>query len=160
MPIAKKPVKKVKSPAAKTAALKTSTKKATATKKNDKKITAKAPARSLPKRAGSKSNLTIDSAFTKTQIINYLASTTDIKRKDVIALLDAMTQLFKSHLSKNGPKEINFAGLFKCLLIHKPATKARNGINPFTNQPTVFPAKPARNVLKIRPLKKMKELVG
>jgi nucleoid DNA-binding protein len=42
----------------------------------------------------------------------------------------------------------------------KPATKARKGINPFTGEATVFKAKPARKVVKIRPLKKMKDMVG
>jgi nucleoid DNA-binding protein len=42
----------------------------------------------------------------------------------------------------------------------KPATKARKGINPFTDEETVFKAKPARNVVKIRPLKQMKGMVG
>ena len=42
----------------------------------------------------------------------------------------------------------------------KPATKARKGINPFTGEETIFKAKPARNVVKIRPLKKMKDMVA
>ena len=42
----------------------------------------------------------------------------------------------------------------------KPATKARKGINPFTGEETVFKAKPARRVIKIRPLKKLKDMAG
>ena len=42
----------------------------------------------------------------------------------------------------------------------KPATKARKGINPFTGQETTFAAKPARTVVKIRPLKKLKDMAG
>ena len=47
----------------------------------------------------------------------------------------------------------------KVKVIRKPATKARKGINPFTKEPTVFKAKPARNVVKILPLKGLKDMV-
>jgi nucleoid DNA-binding protein len=42
----------------------------------------------------------------------------------------------------------------------KPATKARKGINPFTGEETIFKAKPARNVVRIRALKKVKDMVA
>jgi hypothetical protein len=42
---------------------------------------------------------------------------------------------------------------------HKPATKARKGINPFTGQEQMFQAKPARSVVKVRPLKNLKDMV-
>ena len=42
----------------------------------------------------------------------------------------------------------------------KPATKARKGINPFTKEPTVFKAKPATKVVKVRPVKAAKDAVG
>ena len=48
--------------------------------------------------------------------------------------------------------------MMKLRVQRKPATKARKGINPFTGEETVFAAKPARNVVKIRPLKKVKEM--
>ncbi len=113
---------------------------------------AKAPAK--------KTALAVKEPFTKSQIISYLCTSTELKKKDVAALFEAVTDLMEAHLSKKGPGEFNLIGLLKCRVIHKPPTKARNGVNPFTGQPTVFPAKPARNVLKVRPLKKLKELVA
>ncbi len=50
-------------------------------------------------------------------------------------------------------------GLFKIKVTRKPATRARKGINPFTGEPMVFKAKPARNVVKIQPLKALKDMV-
>ena len=47
----------------------------------------------------------------------------------------------------------------KLKVVKKPATKARKGINPFTGQETVFKAKPARKVVKIQPLKALKDLI-
>ena len=49
-------------------------------------------------------------------------------------------------------------GLFKITTVRKPATKARKGINPFTKEEVMFKAKPARTVIKIRPLKKLKDM--
>jgi nucleoid DNA-binding protein len=49
-------------------------------------------------------------------------------------------------------------GLVKIKVVHKPATKARKGINPFTKQEQMFKAKPARNVIKVRPLKALKDM--
>jgi hypothetical protein len=43
------------------------------------------------------------------------------------------------------------------VVIKKPAPKERKGINPFTKEPTVFKAKPARKVLKARPVKAAKD---
>jgi nucleoid DNA-binding protein len=41
----------------------------------------------------------------------------------------------------------------------KPATKARRGTNPFTGEEMMFKAKPARNVVKVTPLKALKDMV-
>jgi nucleoid DNA-binding protein len=45
----------------------------------------------------------------------------------------------------------------KITVINKPATKARKGINPFTKEEQMFKAKPARKVIKVRPLKALKD---
>ena len=50
-------------------------------------------------------------------------------------------------------------GLMKITVVRKPAPKARKGINPFTKEETMFKAKPARNVVKVRPLKALKDMV-
>ena len=62
-------------------------------------------------------------------------------------------------VGKRGPGLFTVPGLCKIVVQHKPATKARKGTNPFTGEETVFKAKPARNVVKIRPLKGLKDMV-
>ena len=47
----------------------------------------------------------------------------------------------------------------KVFVVRKPATKAREGINPFTGEKTMFKAKPARNVVKVLALKNLKDMV-
>lgn len=139
------------------------------TKKSGKKPTAKKaagrrkvakPATKAKSASVKRSALSVKTPFTKSQILNHLATETDLKRKDVVAVFDGLHNILEAHLGKKGPGEFNFIGLLKFRVIHKPPTKARPGVNPFTGQPTVFPAKPARNVLKVRPLKKLKEVVS
>jgi nucleoid DNA-binding protein len=95
---------------------------------------------------------------TKGEFYSTIAEATELSRKQVASVFDAMGQVLAADLGK-GPKVCNIAGLMKVTVVHKPATKARKGINPFTKQETMFKAKPARNVVKVRPLKALKALV-
>ena len=96
---------------------------------------------------------------TKSEIYNALAEETGLTKKDVGAVFEAMAGLIKKDLSKKGPGVFNVAGLLKLKVVRKPATKEREGINPFTQEPTIFKAKPARNVVKALPLKALKDMV-
>ena len=51
-------------------------------------------------------------------------------------------------------------GLVRMVVVKKPATKERKGINPFTGLETVFKAKPARKVVKARAVKAAKDAVA
>jgi nucleoid DNA-binding protein len=120
------------------------------------KKTASKTAKTLPAK---KTTLNVKKPLTKSQTVEHLSTATGVKKKEVSYILEHIVDLMGAHLSKKGPGEMNFAGIFKCRVIHKPATKARQGTNPFTGAPMTFSAKPARSVIKIRPLKKLKELV-
>ena len=65
----------------------------------------------------------------------------------------------KKNLASRGPGMFTVPGLFKVKVVKKPATKAREGINPFTGEPTIFKAKPARKVVKVLALKGLKDMV-
>jgi nucleoid DNA-binding protein len=97
--------------------------------------------------------------MTKSEIISGIADATELTKKDVNAVFEAMAAQIKKSLGRNGPGAYAVAGLMKIVVIRKPATKARKGINPFTKEETIFKAKPARNVVKIRPLKNLKDMV-
>lgn len=96
----------------------------------------------------------------KTEVYANIAEATDLSKKQVAAVFDALNDQIQKALSGRGPKTFTIHGLCKIVVQHKPATKEREGINPFTGEPTVFKAKPARNVVKIRPLKKLKDMVA
>ncbi len=93
----------------------------------------------------------------KTQILQQIADSTELSKKQVQAVLDELTNIIEGHVKKKGVGEFVFPGLFKITCVKKPATKARKGINPFTGLETTFKAKPASTSVKVRPLKKLKE---
>jgi DNA-binding protein HU-beta len=81
-----------------------------------------------------------------------------MKRKDVKAVLESIVEIGHAELKKSGIFVL--PGLVRMAVIKKPATKARKGINPFTKEPTVFKAKPARKVIKARPVKAAKDAIA
>ncbi len=96
---------------------------------------------------------------TKSQIYGDLAEAVDLKRKEVASVFEEFSALIKKDIGKRGPGVFTVPGLMKIKVVRKPATKSRKGINPFTGEETVFKAKPARNVVKVLPLKALKEMV-
>ena len=96
---------------------------------------------------------------TKSEILARISEQTELPRKQVSAVFEALSGEIKNALGKKGPGTFVVPGLMKLTLVVKPATKARKGINPFTKEETVFKAKPARRVVKVRPLKSLKDMV-
>ena len=104
-------------------------------------------------------NSTTPKPMTKTEIFNTLAERTELSKKDVSRLFDELQTLIGEQLGKKGPRVFNVPGLIKITVKHKPATKARKGIDPFTKQEKMFKAKPASNAVRVRPLKALKDMV-
>jgi nucleoid DNA-binding protein len=121
-------------------------------KKTTQKKTAKKPTTSVKVTA-------VRKPMTKSAIINEIAENAGLNKKQVITVFDELSTLIERHIKKRGPGQFSLPGLMKIEVKRKPATKARKGINPFTGAETVFKAKPARKVVKIRPLKKVKDMV-
>jgi nucleoid DNA-binding protein len=94
----------------------------------------------------------------KSEVITRIAESTDLSRKQVKSVFDALADEIKSAVGRKGPGAFAVPGLMKITVIQKPAVKARKGINPFTKQEQVFKAKPARKVIKVRPLKALKDM--
>lgn len=111
--------------------------------------------------AAPKKATAITTKQTKTQIIADIAETTGLSKKDVGAVFSAMSELMERHLKKRGSGEFTIpeAGV-KVRRIRKPATKARKMISPFSGEEITVKAKPARNQVKITPLKALKDSVN
>jgi len=97
-------------------------------------------------------------APSKGEILSTAAEHTGLSRKQVSAVLESLSGQIASALGKKGPGTFTVPGLMRINVINKPATKARMGINPFTKQEVMFKAKPARKVVKVRPLKSLKDM--
>ena len=96
------------------------------------------------------------SMMSKSELIQKLTGNSgDLSRKQVKGILEGLVDVAYKELRKSGTFLV--PGLAKFVVIKKPATKARKGINPFTKEPTVFKAKPARKVLKARFVKAAKD---
>jgi nucleoid DNA-binding protein len=54
---------------------------------------------------------------------------------------------------------VTLPGLVKLSVVSKPAVPQHEGLNPFTKQMMTYKAKPARKVVKIRPIKALKDAV-
>jgi nucleoid DNA-binding protein len=96
---------------------------------------------------------------TKSEVYSLLSEDTGLTRRQVATVFDGLSGLIKKDLSGRGPGVFTLPGLMKITVQKKPATRARKGVNPFTGEEMVFKAKPARKVVKVRPLKKLKEMV-
>jgi nucleoid DNA-binding protein len=94
----------------------------------------------------------------KGEILVSIAEATQLSRKQVASVFDALSGEIEKSLGKKGPGQFVVPGLMKVTVIQKPAVKARKGINPFTKMEQMFKAKPARKVVKVRPLKNLKDM--
>ncbi len=129
-----------------------------------RKSTAKAaPAKkakvSAAKVAPKKVTTVVKDAFNKTQLYTSIAEEVGLSKKEVSSVFESLNSVIERHVKKSGVGEFTLPGLLKVRVVRKPATKARKGINPFTGLETVFQAKPARNVVKIKALKRLKDMV-
>ncbi|UYV12131.1 MAG: HU family DNA-binding protein [Phycisphaera sp.] len=132
-------------------------------RKTTRKTTRKAPARragTATKSTGTKITGARGKPRTKSEVQALIAEHVGISKKEVAQVFDTMSTMIAADLKKGSVGTFNVPGMMKVTVQRKPATKARKGINPFTKEPTVFKAKPARNVVKVRPLKALKDMVA
>ena len=95
--------------------------------------------------------------MTKSELIGQIAEHSELKKSDVKGVMETLASIGYKELKKNGSFLV--PGFAKFVVIKKPATKERAGINPFTKEPTVFKAKPARKIIRARPVKAAKDAV-
>ncbi|MFG0286802.1 MULTISPECIES: HU family DNA-binding protein [Rhodopirellula] len=98
-------------------------------------------------------------APTKTQILANIAEETELSKKDVAAVLDALAAEIEKSLKKGGPGQFAIPGLCKIVLKDVPAKPKRKGRNPANGEEIWLAPKPASKKLTIRPLKGLKEMI-
>ena len=78
--------------------------------------------------------------MSKSELIQKIADELSLAKKDVRAVIEQLSAVGYKEMKKSG--EFMLPGFAKFIVVKKPATKERKGINPFTKEPTVFKAKP------------------
>ncbi len=120
------------------------------------------------KKAGTKKKSTVKKAakrakavkdpYTRSALLSHISASTDLTKNQVASVLDELKLVIEGHVKPGSAQVFTLPGLLKIKVNRKPATKARKGINPFTGEEMMFKAKPARNVVKVQPLKALKEM--
>lgn len=113
---------------------------------------AKAKGKAAPKAAPAKG------APTKGAMFQTIAEQTELSKRQVSAVFEAFNGIVTKSLKQNGV--VTLPGLAKMKLVKKPATKTREGINPFTGEKMTFKAKPASKKVRILPVKALKDAVN
>ena len=115
--------------------------------------------KAAPKAAAAPASEKKAKAISKGEVFSLIAESTKLSKQDVAAVFGALNEVVVKELGKKGPGLFVIPGLLKLQVQRKPATKAKQGTNPFTKEPMTIKAKPARNVVRARPLKALKDSV-
>ncbi len=102
----------------------------------------------------------IKDPMSKSGMIKMITDVTTVSKKDVVAVLECLTQVIEKHVKSGGPGKFVMPGLMKISVVKKPARQARKGVNPFTGEEIMIKARPASKAVKIKALKKLKEMVA
>ena len=127
--------------------------KKTAAKKTPKKAAPKAAPAPKPAKITGASKVR-----SKSEVFGVIAEHNGLSRKQVAGVFDTLSQMVGADLGKS--VAFNVPGMMKITVRRKPATKAKVKDNPFKpGEKMTVKAKPARNIVRIRPLKGLKDLV-
>ncbi|MBC7771622.1 MAG: HU family DNA-binding protein [Pyrinomonadaceae bacterium] len=119
-----------------------------------KKAAAKAPAAPKPKKIAAS-----EKARSKSELFATLSDHTGLSKKEIASVFEGLNSVFAVDLgNKKGPRILNVPGMMKVYVRRVPAKPAREGVNPRTGEKMMYKAKPARDVVKVRALKMLKEL--
>jgi nucleoid DNA-binding protein len=97
--------------------------------------------------------------LTKAEVMSTLVERTGLTKQQVNGFFDELLKLVGENLSESGPGVLNISGVMKFKVRRIEAKPERQGPHPITKEMTTFAAKPARSVVKVTPLKRLKEVV-
>jgi DNA-binding protein HU-beta len=96
--------------------------------------------------------------LTKSQLVEKIGEQhSELSKRDIKGIIESLANVGHKELKKAGVFVV--PGFAKFVVVKKPATKAREGTNPFTGEKMMFKAKPARKIVRARPVKAIKDAV-
>jgi nucleoid DNA-binding protein len=94
-------------------------------------------------------------------MIAQMAAKSGVGKKECGAVLDALEEVMGQQLGKAGPGVVTIPGLVKIQRVVKPPRPAATKPNPFKpGEMMEVKAKPASTDIKVRPLKKLKDMAS
>ncbi len=96
--------------------------------------------------------------LTKMQIYNNLAEATGLSKKQVAAFFDALKVEVSKAIGKKGAGVFTIPDLCKIVCVQKKALPRRQVRNPKTGEMMWADPKPASTVVRVRALKKLKDM--
>jgi nucleoid DNA-binding protein len=139
-------------------------KKAPAKKAPAKKVVAKkAPAKAakavkVAKPAPVKLSAVSD-PMSKSALLQHIANNVGIARKQVSQVMEELSAAVAAHVNKKAKGQFVLPGLLKITVVRKPAQKGGKKVMMMGKE-VITKSKPARNVVRIRPLKKLKDMAS
>lgn len=97
--------------------------------------------------------------MSKSQFVTTLAEKSGLNKRQATSALDTINAMVAQQLGKRGPGEVLIPGLLRLNIVDKPATRKREGVNPFTKEPMTYKAKAAHRVIRVRALKALKDAI-
>jgi len=97
-----------------------------------------------------------DGPLTKAQALTAIAERAGLTKAQVSSVFTALEDVMAESLRKH--KQFTINGMIKVVVAHKEATKSRPGRNPFTGESITIKAKPAHDIIRVRALKRLKDL--
>lgn len=120
----------------------------------------KAAAKAAPKKAAAPKPSAVKERWGKSQILNELSTRAGITRKQASSVIEELGGIIGRHISKNGPGMFVLPGMLKISTKKKPAVKAGMRKHPITGEMIMGKAKPASVSVRVRALKKLKDLAN
>lgn len=124
-----------------------------------KKKKAAAPAKKATKKAAA-AKAKAPQPLTKSQLIGNLSEKTELTKKEVELVLDALETEIKESLQDNGPGVFVLPNLLKIRTKTVPARPAGERFNPATRQMEMREAKPESLKVDVKALKRLQDVVA
>jgi nucleoid DNA-binding protein len=101
----------------------------------------------------------VEKPLTKVQLFTNLAEKTGLSKKQIAEVFDALKEEIASAVGKKGVGTFVIPDLCKVVRHQKKALPKRQVRNPQTGEMIWADPKPASTTVKVRPLKKLKDMV-
>lgn len=96
--------------------------------------------------------------MTKAAMVQEMSDRTDLSKSQVESVLNELESVIERHVRSRAAGEFVLPGLLKISRAKRKAQKKKTGRNPSTGEEIVIPAKPAQTVIRVRALKRLRDM--